>query len=128
MSWVAAWGLVLLTPIAAQAARVSLTGQVTLSTTPIPVENARITVTFHGHELGIHEYTTVRRVRVSTDATGQFTAVVKVPDDRYHWTHATVEIAETDMSKTAQGRAICQVDRNGGGRCDKTFAVSPLRP
>jgi hypothetical protein len=123
-----AFGLVLSTPLAAEAAKLSLRGQVGLRNAASPVNDARIVVTFHGHEMGIHEYTTQRRVRVRTDALGYFLAEVKVPDDRYIWTHATVEVAETDMSKTARMQAACQVDGNGGGRCDKTFEVNPLRP
>jgi hypothetical protein len=66
-------GLVLATPVAAEAARLSVDGKVQLENTAEPLEQARVTVTFHGHELGIHEYTTRRTLRVSTDADGEFT-------------------------------------------------------
>ena len=122
-----AWGLVLSSPLMAAAAKLSLMGRVALTNAESPVENARVTVTFHGHEIGIHEYTTSRRVRVLTDPTGHFTAEVKVPEDRYIWTHATVEIAATDMSKSAVMNSVCQIDDNGGGRCDKDFQVHPLQ-
>jgi len=122
-----AWSLVLLTPLIAEAAKLSLSGRVELTTYESPVEDARVTVVFHGHEMGIHEYTTQRRVRVLTDEFGHFLAEVKVPDDRYIWTHATVEIAETNMSKSAILQTVCQIDDNGGGRCDKEFQVHPLR-
>lgn len=111
----------------ASAAKLSLVGQVALNSAASPVHGARVTVTFHGHEMGIHEYTTQRRVRVQTDALGYFSAEVKVPDDRYIWTHATVEIAETESSKAAVLQSVCQIDDNGGGRCDKDFRVNPLR-
>lgn len=116
----------LATPLMAEAASLSLTGHIALISSESPVGNARITVTFHGHEVGIHEYTTEERVRVRTDEAGYFEAVVKVPDDRYIWTHATVEIAETDTSKAATLRSTCQIDSEGGGRCDKNFRVNPL--
>ncbi|MEM6435835.1 MAG: hypothetical protein AAF773_18585 [Cyanobacteria bacterium P01_D01_bin.115] len=119
-------GLVLAAPLAAEAARLSLVGSVKLSVAESPVEDARVTVTFHGHEMGIHEYTTQRRIRVRTDASGSFEAVVKVPDDRYIWTHATVEIDETDMSKAAIAQTLCQIDEQGGGYCSKSFNVNPL--
>lgn len=112
-------------PLVADAARVSLAGRVAM-TSAAPVANARITVTFHGHEMGIHEYTTQRRVRAQTDEQGQFSAVVKVPDDRYIWTHATLEIAETDTSKAATAIARCEIDNQGGGHCSKEFRINPL--
>ena len=120
-------GLVLATPLMAEAAKLSLSGRIALTSLNSPVEDARVTVTFHGHEMGIHEYTTVRRVRVHTNELGYFLAEVKVPDDRYIWTHATVAISETDMSKSTTVQTVCQIDGNGGGRCDKDFQVHPLR-
>ncbi|MDB9524962.1 hypothetical protein PN498_03095 [Oscillatoria sp. CS-180] len=123
---VGALGWLLMTPLVAEAAKLSLTGRVELATVESPVEDAQITVTFHGHEMGIHEYTIERRVRVQTDDLGYFTAEVKVPSDRYFWTHTTVEIAETEMSKAAISRSTCHIDDIGGGRCDKNFQVSPL--
>ena len=119
-------GLVLAAPMVAEAARLSLVGNVKLAAAELPVENARVTVTFHGHEMGIHEYTTQRRIRVLTDEAGSFEAVVKVPDDRYIWTHATVEIDETEMSKATTSQTLCQVDEQGGGYCSKSFDVNPL--
>lgn len=119
-------GLVLFTPLTANAAQLSFEGRVALTSANTPVEDARITVTFHGHEMGIYEYTTERRIRVTSNEQGIFRAMVKVPDDRYIWTHATVEIAETDMSKAATAITVCQIDDNGGGYCRKDFRVNPL--
>ena len=121
----AALGGVLITPFIAEAARLSLNGRVSL-TSATPVEAARIIVTFHGHEMGIHEYTTERWARAYTNEHGEFTAVVKVPDDRYIWTHATIEIAETDYSKAMTAIARCEIDDQGGGHCSKELRVSPL--
>lgn len=118
--------MLLMSPIAAEAAKVSLEGRVELITGRAPVGDARVTVTFYGHENGIHEYTTERRVRVRTDELGEFVAAVKVPDDRYIWTHAVVEIEETTMSKETTARSVCQIDDNGGCRCDRKFLVNPL--
>lgn len=120
-----ALGWVLITPLIAEAARLSLNGRVALTSTT-PVEDARITVTFHGHEMGIHEYTTERWARVYTNEQGEFAATVKVPDDRYIWTHATLEIAETEHSKAMTAIARCEVDDQGGGHCSKVLQVSPL--
>ncbi|MGD1862032.1 MAG: hypothetical protein ACFB0E_18945 [Leptolyngbyaceae cyanobacterium] len=122
------WGAlswVLITPLAAAAARVSLSGRVAL-TSATPIEDARVTVTFHGHEMGIHEYTTERRRVTRTNEQGQFEVFVKVPEDRYIWTHATVEVAETETSKSAIAIAPCIIDDQGGGSCRKEFRVNPL--
>lgn len=125
-SLIGALGLVLASPMIAEAAKLTFSGRVASTRDASPVEEARVTVTFHGHETGIHEYTTERRVRAYTDELGYFTAEVKVPDDRYIWTHATVEIAETERTKSFTVRASCQGDDNGGGYCTKDFQVSPL--
>jgi len=119
---------VLVSPLAAFAAKLSLEGRVELINSDFPVENARVTVTFHGHEPGIHEYTTQRTVRAYTDDFGNFLAEIKVPDHRYVWTHATVEIAETEMSKRAAAQSICQTSEDGGCYCTKDFHVNPLTP
>lgn len=119
-------GLVLMHPLAAQAARLSISGCVELMTSESPVSNARVTVTFHGHELGIHEYTTERTVRARTDEEGNFLVAVKVPDRRYNWTHATVEISETDVSKSMKVNSACLADGTGGCRFSKDFRVNPL--
>ncbi|NER79356.1 MAG: hypothetical protein F6K42_07185 [Leptolyngbya sp. SIO1D8] len=119
-------GLVLMQPLVAQAARLSLSGYVELANSQSPVGNARVTVTFHGHEVGIHEYTTERTVRARTDELGNFVAEVKVPDRRYTWTHATVEISETDVSKLTKVNSACTVDGSGGCQFNKDFQVSPL--
>ncbi|MEM9002233.1 MAG: hypothetical protein AAGE59_01775 [Cyanobacteria bacterium P01_F01_bin.86] len=121
-----ATGLMLMSPLAAQAAKLSMSGRVELTSSQSPVDDARVTVTFHGHELGIHEYTTERTVRARTDEFGNFEAEVKVPSRRYIWTHATVEIAETDVSKRAEVTSTCLIDETGGFYCDKNFWVSPL--
>lgn len=113
-------------PLAAQAARLSLSGAVEMATSQSPVSDARVTVTFHGHEVGIHEYTTERTVRVRTNEFGNFLAEVKVPDRRYIWTHATIEIAETEVSKMAKHRSACHVDATGGCYFNKDFSVNPI--
>ncbi|MEM1311119.1 MAG: hypothetical protein AAF892_08680 [Cyanobacteria bacterium P01_D01_bin.71] len=120
-----ALGWVLATPLVAEAARISLAGRVAL-TSATPIEDARITVTFHGHEIGIHEYTTERRRVTRTDEQGRFDVFVKVPEDRYIWTHATVEVAETETSKSTTAIAPCVIDDQGGGFCSKEFRVNPL--
>ncbi len=119
-------GWLLLQPLAAHAAKLSFAGRVQLITGQVPIEDARVTVTFHGHEIGIHEYTTQRTVRARTDESGNFIAEVKVPDRRYVWTHATVEIAETNVSKTIQVRSLCQSDATGGCSARKNLQVNPL--
>ncbi|MBE7382172.1 MAG: hypothetical protein F6J95_012245 [Leptolyngbya sp. SIO1E4] len=119
-------GLVLTHSLAAHAAKLSLAGRVELSTSQAPVGDARITVTFHGHEVGIHEYTTQRTIRAYTDELGNFLAEVKVPDRRYTWTHATVEISETSVSKQAEIQSACWADSTGISRCDKSFHVNPI--
>ena len=119
-------GLVLMNPLIAQAAKLSLTGRVGLAPSQSPVEDARITVTFHGHEIGIHEYTTERTVRVRTDELGNFEAEIKVPNRRYIWTHATVEISETDVSKSTEVTSTCLEDEDGSYFCNKSFWVNPL--
>ncbi|MEO1294347.1 MAG: hypothetical protein AAFW75_00815 [Cyanobacteria bacterium J06636_16] len=121
-------GLVLMTPLAAHAERLFLSGRVELASSQSPVEDARVTVTFHGHELGIHEYTTERTVRARTDELGNFEAEIKVASRRYIWTHATVEIAETDISKQTEVISTCFVEEPEGYSCDKNFWVSPLSP
>lgn len=118
--------IVLLTPLAALAEMLSFSGRVELATSLSPVEDARVVVTFHGHEPGIHEYTTERRVRARTDEAGNFVAELKVPSRRYVWTHATVEISETDVSKKAVARSTCMAIGDEGFTCDKSFQVRPL--
>lgn len=128
IAFLGATGLVLMSSLSAQAAKLSLSGQVELASSQSPVRDARITVTFHGHELGIHEYTTERIVRGRTDDDGNFTIATKVADRRYVWTHAIVEIAETDVSKSIEVISVCQVDEGGGCSFDKDFWVNPLTP
>lgn len=119
--------LVLLTPLAALAEQLYFSGRIELATSLSPVEDARVTVTFHGHEPGIHEYTTERTVRARTDETGNFIAETKVPSRRYIWTHATIEVSETDVSKQAKVRSVCFADTFVGGcRHDKNIRVRPL--
>ena len=108
-------------PLIAYAERLFLSGSVELAPSQLPVGDARVTVTFHGHELGIHEYTTERTVRARTDESGNFEAVIKVPSRRYIWTHTTVEIAETDISKQTEVTSTCFVEETVGYSCDKTF-------
>ncbi|MEO1094677.1 MAG: hypothetical protein AAFX01_07225 [Cyanobacteria bacterium J06638_28] len=118
--------ILLVTPLAASAAKLSLTGRVELTSALSPVGDARVTVTFHGHEVGIHEYTTTRTVRARTDEFGNFIAETKVSNRRYTWTHATVEIGETEISKKTQTQSICQTDPTGGCQSEKDFQVRPL--
>lgn len=123
---ISAAGMVLLMPLAAYAEKLSFSGRIELATSLSPVEDARVTVTFHGHEPGIHEYTTARTVRARTDESGNFAAELKVPSRRYIWTHATVEISETEISKQSKAQSTCLVEAAGGFRCDKNFRVRPL--
>lgn len=118
--------ILLVNPLAASAARLSLTGRVELTSALSPVGDARVTVTFHGHEIGIHEYTTTRTVRARTNEFGDFIAETKVSNRRYVWTHATVEIGETEISKKTQARSVCQTDYAGGCQSAKDFQVRPL--
>lgn len=113
-------------PLVAQAAKLSVAGRVELTSQESPVSNARVTITFHGHELGIHEYTTERTIRARTDEFGNFRAEIKVPDRRYSWTHTTVEIGETEVSKRTSLISACQIDGTGGCRFDKSLQVNPL--
>ncbi len=119
-------GGVLATPLPALAEQLSITGAVALEGSEIPITNAPVTITFHGHELGIHEYTTDRTVVVRTDEMGAFAAAVKVPDRRYAWTHASVAIAPTELSKAAQGIIPCMAPAAGGCEGSKAFRVRPL--
>lgn len=125
VSLLGALSWVLVMPLVAEAARVSLSGRVTLDSTT-PIKDARVTVIFHGHEMGIHEYTTERYMRARTDEQGRFNIFVKVPSDRYIWTHATVEVSETDTSKAMTAIAPCVIDEQGGGVCSKEFQANPL--
>ncbi len=113
-------------PLIAHAEKLFISGRVELESSQSPVGDARVTVTFHGHELGIHEYTTERTVRARTDELGNFEAEIKVPSRRYIWTHATVEIAETDISKQTEVMSTCFIEVPEGYYCDKNFWVSPL--
>jgi hypothetical protein len=119
-------GLVLATPVAAEAARLSVDGKVQLENTAEPLEQARVTVTFHGHELGIHEYTTRRTLRVSTDADGEFTAQTKIRIGRYHWTHATILVSATDRTKSHEFQSPCVGNDAEGWVCSKDLWISPI--
>lgn len=119
--------LILGTSTAAQAAQLSFSGKVRLTNlAQQPVADTRIVVTFHGHESGIHEYTTDRTATAYTDADGNFAVSVKLSEYRYRWTHTTVDIAPTDISKAARLMAPCRDDGHGGCSGTKTFQVSPL--
>lgn len=119
--------LILGASTAAQAAQLSFVGKVRLTNlAQQPVTDTRVVVTFHGHEAGIHEYTTNRTTTAYTDADGNFAVSVKLAEYRYRWTHTTVEIAPTDISKAARLMAPCQDDGHGGCSGTKTFQVSPL--
>ncbi|MDA0267089.1 MAG: hypothetical protein O2890_12820 [Cyanobacteria bacterium] len=119
-------GLVAVTPLAAEAARLSVDGRIQLKNTAQPLDQARVTITFHGHELGIHEYTTTQTLRVRTDADGGFAAETKVRDGRYHWTHATIIVGPTDISKSHEFQCPCVGSDAEGWVCSKDFWVSPM--
>ncbi|WP_137455185.1 hypothetical protein [Halomicronema hongdechloris] len=93
-----------------------------------PLPGVRVHIEFHGHEVGIHEYTTTRSTRVTTDENGNFAVALKMSEYRYHWTHATVEIPATEQSK-AMVRVI-PVENDGQGGCVgfKQIEVPPLQP
>lgn len=123
----AAIALAVAFPQAAYGARLSFTGDLHLNTAnESPVEGARIKVTFHGHEVGIHEYTTERSARAITLSDGSFAVDVKLSEYRYRWTHATLEVAETDISKEATLTIPLYEDGRGGFVGTKRFGVSPL--
>lgn len=114
-------------PKAVYGARLSFTGDLHLNTSDeSPVEGARVKVTFHGHEVGIQEYTTERSARTITKSDGSFAVNVKLSEYRYRWTHATVEVAETDISKEATLTIPLHEDGNGSFVGTKRFGVSPL--
>lgn len=119
-------GLVTATPMVAEAARLSVDGKIQLAETAQPVDQARVTITFHGHELGIHEYTTSRTLRARTDAAGEFTADTKVRDGRYAWTHATITVNATDRSKSHEIQCPCVGNDAEGWFCSKDIWVSPI--
>ncbi|MGF1569650.1 MAG: hypothetical protein ACFCVD_16540 [Nodosilinea sp.] len=129
--------MVVATPLAAQAARLSFMGTVQLNArdqaapeaniaTPNPVANAEVTVTFHGHEGGIEEYTTERTAQTVTDENGNFEVDVKLSEYRYRWTHVTVTVNPTDISKETTLTSV--IYDNGQGGCDgsKVVRVMPL--
>ncbi|NJN20119.1 MAG: hypothetical protein HC812_01545 [Leptolyngbya sp. RL_3_1] len=119
-------GLLLATPVAAEAARLSVDGKVQLEDTAEPLGQTRVTVTFHGHELGIHEYTTSRTVRTSTDAAGAFAAQAKINSGRYYWTHATILVSATDRTKSHEFQSPCVGSDATGWVCSKDLWVSPI--
>lgn len=92
---------------------------------PIPVAAAQVTVTFHGHEAGITEYTTERIGRVRTDETGLFAVDIKISEYRYRWTHATVAVSATDISKEMTILATLHNDGQGGHWGAKDVVVMP---
>ncbi|MGD1929164.1 MAG: hypothetical protein ACFB12_09645 [Leptolyngbyaceae cyanobacterium] len=118
-------GLVATTPAVAEAARLSVDGKIQLEDTEQPIDRARVSVTFHGHELGIHEYTTSRRLRVRTNAAGEFAGETKVRAGRYTWTHATITVSATDMSKSHESQFPCVGSDAEGWFCSKDIWVSP---
>jgi hypothetical protein len=120
-----ALGLIATTPVVAEAARLSVNGKIQLEDTAQPVGRASVAVTFHGHELGIHEYTTSRSLRVRTDADGEFSGETKVRAGRYTWTHATLTVSATDMSKRHEIQFPCVGSDAEGWFCSKDIWVSP---
>lgn len=118
---------ILAVPTAANAARLAFSGNVQLDTAARhPVEAVRVTVTFHGHEEGIHDYETARTARAVTAADGSFSVEVKLSEYRYRWTHVTVEVNSTDISKEMIDTATCISDGEGGCSGVKDFQVEPL--
>lgn len=117
---------VMVAPMPAMANVLTFSGGVILdSTTQTPVPNARVTVTFYGHERGIVEYTTTRTEHVRTDADGRFAIEVKDNQRRYIWNYATVSIGATDVSKGIQTVGVC-ADTESGFTCAKTIQVPPM--
>lgn len=127
----------LVAPLAVQAAHLSFEGTVQLHNpvpalpsasiaTPDPVAAAEVTITFHGHEVGIHEYTTERTAHVVTDSEGRFTTAIKLSDYRYRWTHVTLTVDATDISKATTITSIMHDDGQGGGQGSKIVQVTPL--
>ncbi|PSN19029.1 hypothetical protein C7271_09435 [filamentous cyanobacterium CCP5] len=111
----------------AQAAQLVYSGQVYLDTpTTPPVSNARVAVTFYGHENGIQEYQVNRTVRGMTDSQGRFTVRMKLSEYRYRWTHTLIEVDETEVSKEMAVVGTCENDNEGGCVGAKQFEVTPL--
>ncbi len=82
-------------------------------------------VTFHGHEAGITEYTTERTSQTVTDAAGFFTVDMKLSEYRYRWTHVSIAIEPTDISKGATITAVLYNDGQGGSQGRKDIVVMP---
>ena len=119
----------------AQAAMLSFSGRVHLfepvttvanrAAQPESVSAARVTVTFHGHEAGITEYTTSRTARTSTDQNGFFVVDIKMSEYRYRWTHVTIAVAATETSKETTLIATVYNDGQGGSWGTKDVFVMP---
>lgn len=117
---------VLVSAGAASAVSLSVTGRVQMDDSQVPIADAQVTVIFHGHEDGIHEYTTERWLQVYTDADGYFAGRVKLRDRRYTWTHATLEVAATNRSKQAATVSACEGSDQQGWQCQEDIGVRPL--
>lgn len=135
----AAFGVVLASGTVAEAALLSFSGRVNLyapinatvaagEIQPDPVPAARVTVTFHGHEDGITEYTMERSSRVVTDENGYFEVAIKLSDYRYRWTHVTLAVEATELSKSTTVTATVYNDGEGGSRGVKDVLVMPTFP
>jgi len=129
-------GVVIATASVAEAAMLSFSGQVHLYEPGTaaaadgddlidPVPAATVTVTFHGHEAGITEYTTERSSRVVTDENGFFAVDIKLSEYRYRWTHVTIAVESTDLSKAITTTATVYDDGQGGSRGIKNIQVMP---
>lgn len=113
----------------AEAANLLFRGQIHLDTPASPpLANARVTVTFHGHENGIQEYEVSRTVGAVTDIQGRFDVRVKLAEYRYLWTYTTIQVEATDVSKEAAVIGSCQNNDLGGCTGVKQFEVNPLNP
>lgn len=117
----------LATPTAAHATKLTFAGQVHVDqANPEPLPRTRITVTFHGHEAGIHEYTTERSTSTLTAADGSFYVEVKLSEYRYRWTHVTISIPATDISKGITTLGLCTTEDGQGCQGAKDIWVTPL--
>lgn len=124
LSCLLAIGLAFLSNQAALASWLIFRGQVHLDAPDSPpIADAEVTVTFHGHENGIHEYRLDRTVAATTDAQGQFSVSLKLSDYRYRWTHTTITVGETEVSKEIIVVGSCLNDDQGGCTGVKQISV-----
>jgi len=120
-------GMIVASALPAWATRLAFTGKVMVDEQiDRPLSGVRIRVEFHGHEVGIHEYTTTRSTRGMTDEEGNFEVALKMSEYRYHWTHAIVEIPATEENKAIVRVIPLENDGNGGCVGSKQIEVPPM--